>query len=160
MNFWAPLAVLFGGIAFIAELLRLVKRAENAAERAEKAANITNKEQVCVDHKRGDHMLRVAARWGSEVLNLIANGRSASEAVRLAVPRTRCLDCVLPENIVENHACSKTPAEVLDESNAQYPIESITSNPWHVTNTNQPTDTAIIYRPHVARAPRSPERRQ
>jgi len=96
-NRLALLCIAFGSVVIIAELLRLVKRAERAAARAEAAARQSNPEFVVIGRDSDDTIMRMAARWGAEVLDAIANGSSGVEAVRRAAPRVGGLQRV-PED--------------------------------------------------------------
>lgn len=85
---WAPwltfMAFTFG---VLIALIELVKRAERAAERAEAAARQINPEFAIPGQDSDSTVMRMAARWGADVLGAVAQGSSGVDAVRRAVPR-------------------------------------------------------------------------
>lgn len=85
---WYPwITFLVFCLGVLLALVELVKRAERAAARAEAAARQINPEYAVPGQDSDTTVMRLAARWGADVLHSVANGASGVEAVRRAVPR-------------------------------------------------------------------------
>ena len=85
---WLSMAVCaLAGLAFLMVFGDLVKRAEHAASRAEAAAKRVDPEFAVIGSDSDQTVMRMAAKWGADVLSSIANGHSGAEAVRRATPR-------------------------------------------------------------------------
>lgn len=112
----ACLISLISGIGIIVfECLRLVKRAERAAERAEAAAQRVNPDFVLVRQENDMTLVRMAARWGADVLGAVAGGATGVDAVRRAIPRVVGLGSLNECTDVRSSNCYDTRSEVSTE---------------------------------------------
>ena len=85
---WAPwLTFMTFTLGVLIAFVDLVKRAERAAERAEAAARQINPGFAVPGRDSDSTVMRMAARWGADVLGAVAQGSTGVEAVRRAVPR-------------------------------------------------------------------------
>lgn len=95
----------------------LVRRAERAAERAENAARRTDPSFAVVGRDSDNTMMRMAARWGADVLSAVANGTPGPEAVRRAVPRVAVGLSSVPEDAASEVSSDELPATRVADPN-------------------------------------------
>ena len=153
-------------VALFACLVRMVERAERAAERAEAAARHINPEFVLVHSDHDYTIMRMAARWGSDVLDAVANGIPGGEAVRRAVPRLHRVPEDRPWDTGSEASTDELPASHICDPNdwVARASQSVTpvhdsSNSWMFRDGICATNVhsaSTIRRPVASRPARSP----
>ena len=178
---WQQLLFLAAVSGILVYLSELVRRAERAAQKAEDAARQANPEFAIVGQDSDTTIVRMAARWGADVLSAIASGSSGVEAVRRAVPRIGSLpraadgfDAGSEVSTDELPANVPNPADwITCASQSVTPVPEVhrgveelhTRSLWSASGLSgggtfipgvHETRSAIVHRPHatVARLPR------
>ena len=130
-------------------LLELVKRAERAADRAEAAARRADPTFAIVGRDSDSTVMRMAARWGADVLSLVANGTPGAEAVRRAMPRIATGLSSVPEHgsFSGGDASSDVSTDELPQAPAADP------NDWVVRASNSVTPAPETQRVDTAGIP-------